>query len=435
MTTVNHAALSAADCLIPAHVADAVADPLAHASNRLHEALAWLRANAPLGYADPEGYEGFWVVTKQDDLKAIARRPRMFRNGNQSSTLMDEAQAAAVRAASGGEALPYRHMLLMDAPDHAKYRMLTADLFMPRAIVTLTAKIREVARDYMDRLASYGGECDFATEISHRYPLSVVMGLLGVPPEDDPLMLRITHDLTGSGTMVTESGRVLNAVSQGGTHVVEAAKEFDAYFDRLMARRREDPREDLVSKIANARIDGASMPVREARSYCLVLATAGHDTTAMVTAGAVELLARNPGELAKLRADPSLIPGLIEEANRLVSPSKVTMRTVDEDTEVQGRSFRAGERVGLAWASGNRDEAVYDAPDAFRIDRDQPSLMSFGAGVHMCLGQHLARLEMTIFFEEFLARVEHFELAGETANAASHMMSGPKIVPIRYRMK
>lgn len=432
-TGVDETALAAARCAIPLHVANDVADPLAHATDRLHRAFAWLRAHAPLGYARPDGFEGFWVVTRQADIKAFARRPKLFRNGEQSVSMMSLKEQAAIRAFTGGDALPYRHMLVMDAPDHPKYRLLTSDQFAPRNLTGMVAKIRQIARGYIDKMAALGGECDFATEISHRYPLSVVMSLLGVPPEDDPLMLRITHDLTGAGTVVSESGHVTRHSSTAGSAVVEAAAEFDAYFERLMAKRRDDPRDDLVSQIANARIDGQPIPAMEATSYCLVLATAGHDTTAMTTAGAVELMARNPDETRKLRADLSLIPAMIEEANRIVAPSKITMRTVENDVEFQGRALRAGERVGLAWASANRDESIYDDPDRFRIDRPPSTLFSFGTGVHACLGQHLARLEMRIFFEEFFARIDDVELAGETAAAASHMMSGPKVVPIRYR--
>jgi len=435
MTTLGETALTAGECAVPLHIANDVADPLAHATDRLHRAFAWLRAHAPLGYAQPDGFEGLWVVTRQEDVKAFARRPRLFRNGEQSVSMMTLEEQAAIRAFTGGDALPYRHMLVMDAPDHPKYRLLTSDQFAPRNIAGMAEKIRRIARGYIDRMAELGGECDFAADISHRYPLSVVMSILGVPPEDDALMLRITHDLTGAGTIVSESGNVTRHGGGGGNAVIEAAAEFDAYFARLMAKRREDPRGDLVSQIANARIDGEPIPQMEALSYCLVLATAGHDTTAMTTAGAVELMARNPRETARLRADLTLIPAMIEEANRLVSPSKITMRTVESDVEFQGRALRAGERVGLAWASANRDEAIYDEPDAFRLDRPPTTLFSFGTGVHACLGQHLARLEMGIFFEEFFARIGSFELAGETAAAASHMMSGPKIVPLRYGMQ
>jgi cytochrome P450 len=190
----------------------------------------------------------------------------------------------------------------------------------------------------------------------------------------------------------------------------------------------------MATVIANSTIDGAPMPTLESRSYCLVAATAGHDTTSAASAGGVWALCENPGEFAKLKANPALMPGLVEEAIRWTSPSKITMRSATRDVELSGRKFAKGDWVGLGWASANRDEEAIEDPFTFRVDRDRALHKAFGWGPHNCIGQHLARIEMRILFDELLSRVDWMELAGQPTTLASLQVSGPKSVPMRYRM-
>jgi cytochrome P450 len=169
-------------------------------------------------------------------------------------------------------------------------------------------------------------------------------------------------------------------------------------------------------------------------SYYIIIASAGHDTTSSSTSGAIWALCEHPGEFQKVKADRSLIPKLVEEAVRYTTPVRHFMRSATADAQIQGRTIAKGDRLMLCYPSGNRDEEVFQDPDRFRVDRDATRHVAFGYGGHVCLGQHLARLEMRIFFEELLERLESIELAGVPRRSASTFVGGPKTVPIRFKM-
>jgi hypothetical protein len=169
-------------------------------------------------------------------------------------------------------------------------------------------------------------------------------------------------------------------------------------------------------------------------SYYMIVATAGHDTTSSSTAGAIWGLAENPEQLAKVKADPSLIPGLVDESIRWVTPVKTFMRTATEATEFAGRNLAKDDWMMLCYASGNRDEEVFDDPAAFQIERKPNKHLAFGYGAHLCLGQHLAKMEMRILWEEMLPRIKSLELNGQPKNSQATFVSGPKTMPIRFEM-
>jgi len=207
------------------------------------------------------------------------------------------------------------------------------------------------------------------------------------------------------------------------------------YFQRFIADRRANPRDDLGSLVANARIDGEYLPERDVFGYFLIIATAGHDTTSYAITGGMLALLQNPDELAKLRADPSLLPTAIEEILRWTTPVKHFCRTATEDRDVAGQPVREGDLLLLSYPSANRDEDVFPDADSFRIDRRPNRQIAFGTGPHVCLGQYLARLELTSIIREFLDRVEHAELAGEPRFVESTFVGGVKYLPIRYTMR
>jgi len=187
--------------------------------------------------------------------------------------------------------------------------------------------------------------------------------------------------------------------------------------------------------IANGVIDGKPISELEAMSYYIIVATAGHDTTSSSTAGALWALAEAPGELAKVQADPSLIPGLVEESIRWTTPVKTFMRTVAQDTEFEGRQLAKGDWMMLCYASGNRDESVFDNPYSFRVDRRPNKQLAFGYGAHLCLGQHLARMEMRILWEELLPRLKTLQLAGDPKMSQATFVNGPKSLPVRFTVQ
>ncbi len=416
---------------IPDEHAQTLVDPKAYADGRIHETYAWLRANNAFGRAEPAGYEPFWVATRHADILEISRQNALFLNGAKSPTIVNQETDAKIREMTGGSPHLLRTLIHMDEPDHHKYRALTQAWFMPQNLRSMEDRIRGVAKAAVEQMAATGGQCDFVREVALHYPLRVVMEIMGVPREDEPRMLMLTQELFGAAD--PELARK-EEVDPGAKLTPGVITDFFEYFRKLSADRRANPTDDLSSVIANSMIDGQPISEFEAMSYYIIVATAGHDTTSSSTGGAIWGLAENPAELAKLKADPSLIAGLVDESIRWTTPVKTFMRTVAEPTEIGGRALAAQDWLMLCYASGNRDEAVFDDPQAFRVDRKPNKHLAFGYGAHLCLGQHLAKMEMRILWEELIPRLESLELAGEPQMSQAVFVNGPKTLPIRFKM-
>ena len=316
-----------------------------------------------------------------------------------------------------------------------KYRALTQAWFMPQNLRRLEDRIRELAREAVARMEALGGECDFVDEVALHYPLRVIMEILGVPREDEPRMLKLTQELFGA----TDP----DLRRQGGDDTPEARQlimqatmmDFFNYFNALTEDRRAMPREDVASTIANATIDGQQISTFDAMSYYLIVATAGHDTTSSSTAGAMWALAERPTELAKVRTRLELIPGLVDKSIRWTTPVRHFMRSAAADTTLRGQAIVKGDWLMLCYPSGNRDEEVFEEPSEFRVDRNPNRHLAFGYGAHLCLGQHLAKMEMRILWEELLPRLQSVELAGEAKLSEANFVNGPKALPIRYTLR
>jgi cytochrome P450 len=422
--------------LIPDETVRAVISPEAYADGASADAaFRWLRANNPLGLAQVEGLFPFWVVTKHADILEISRQNDRFRSGERSPTFTTPEGDAQVRKMTGGSPHLLRTLVQMDAPDHPKYRVLTQAWFLPQNIRHLEDRIRQIAREHVARMAELGGECDFARDIAMTYPLRVIMEVLGVPPEDEPRMLRLTQELFGASDPELNRSRANVGERENPLDDLQATiADFFMYFKRMTDDRKASPRTDLASVIANGQIDGAPISDFEAMSYYVIVATAGHDTTSSSTAGAIWALCEAPEEFAKVKADVSLVPGLVDESIRWTTPVKHFMRTAMEPYELRGSRIEPGDWLWLAYPSGNRDEEVFEEPYAFRVDRNPNRHLAFGYGAHLCLGQHLAKMEMRILWEELIPRLQSLELAGEPALSRASFVSGPKRLPIRYRL-
>lgn len=420
-----------ADVRVPDEHAQVLVDPKAYADGRIHETYAWLRANQPLGRAYPEGYEPFWVVTRHADILEISRQNALFLNGDKSPTIVNLETDRRIRELTGGSPHLLRTLIHMDEPDHLKYRTLTQAWFMPQNLRSMEDRIRGVAKAAVEQMAATGGQCDFVREVALHYPLRVIMEIMGVPPEDEARMLTLTQELFGAADPELARKEEDDPAKKLSPGVIT---DFFEYFRKLSAERRANPGDDLASVIANSQVDGQPISEFEAMSYYIIVATAGHDTTSSSTGGAIWGLAENPGELAKLKADPSLIPGLVDESIRWTTPVKTFMRTAADAAEVGGRKLDKGDWLMLCYASGNRDEAVFDDAQAFRVDRKPNKHLAFGYGAHLCLGQHLAKMEMRILWEELIPRLNSLELAGEPAMSQAVFVNGPKTLPIRFSM-
>jgi cytochrome P450 len=418
---------------LPAEIAATLVNPAAYADHRLHDAYRWLRANNPLGIARPEDFDPFWVVTKHAHIQAISRQNDLFHNADRPTTLAGKAFVERVRKISGGPNL-VRSLVQMDAPDHPKYRALTQSWFMPVNLGKFEQRIRTIARGAVERMVAHGGRCDFVADLALGYPLHVIMEILGVPEKDEPRMLKLTQELFGAQD--PDIARVKEKLDpeQFAAMIQAVVDDFGAYFAKISADRRANPRDDLATVIANARIDGEYMPEHDATSYYMIVATAGHDTTSSSTAGAIWALAEDPEEFAKLKANPELIPGLVDEAIRWMTPVKTFMRSATADTELGGRKIASGDWLMLCYASGNRDEEVFEEPFRFRSDRKPNRHVAFGYGAHLCLGQYLAKMEMRILFEELLPRLKSVSLDGEVKMSQATFVNGPKKLPIRFEL-
>ena len=414
----------------------AAIDPKNYADDSVHDAFRWLRANNPLGRAEVEDFDPFWVVTKHADILEISRNNDLFHNGDLPTTLTPRSIDQKIRAMTGGSPHLVRSLVQMDAPDHPKYRIMTQAWFLPQNIRKLEDRIRQIARAHVDRMADLGGECDFVADVALTFPLRVIMEILGVPEADEPRMLKLTQELFGSTDPdLNRSKQEMGEDFESNLAMVQSViGDFFSYFDAITQDRRANPREDLSTFIANGKVDGEPMGSMEAMSYYVIVATAGHDTTSSSTAGAVWGMCEHPAEFAKVKADPSLIPGLIDEAIRWTTPVKHFMRSATADTELRDRKIAKGDWLFLSYPSGNRDEEVFEEPDAFRVDRKPNRHLAFGYGAHVCLGQHLAKMEMRILFEELMSRLQSLELNGEPRRSAATFVGGPKSLPIRYRM-
>lgn len=408
--------------------ANVLADPTAYADDaRLHTALTFLRANEPVAWVDNPPYRPFWAITKHADIMAIERDNELFISGPRPLLMPAEGDDVMKQQQQAGIGL--RTLIHMDDPHHRDVRKIGADWFRPKAMRDLKVRVDELAKRYVDRMRDIGPECDFVTDIAVNYPLYVILSLLGLPEEDFGRMLQLTQEMFGGDDTEHKRG-------EGTTDdLLAVLMDFFAYFSALTASRREHPTGDLASAIANGTINGEPLSDMDTVSYYVIVASAGHDTTKDAISGGLRALIDNPDQLARLRGDLGLMGTAVEEMIRWTTPVKEFMRTATADTEVRGVPIAEGESVYLAYVSANRDEEIFDEPFRFDVGRDPNKHLSFGYGVHFCLGASLARMEMNSLFTELLPRLDSIELAGEPQLSATTFVGGLKHLPIRYSLR
>lgn len=408
---------------------NAIANPKTYASEEaFHSLFARLRREDPVHWTAPDEYRPFWTVSKHADIMEIERQNELFIN-DPRLTLTTIDTERKVMEYTGGSHLLLRTLVNMDNPDHRAYRGMTQAWFMPPNLRSLEAKVNALATEYVDRMETLGGECDFARDVAVWYPLRVIMTVLGVPPEDEGFMLKLTQEIFGA---TDPEMKRADAETEFNNNTIT---DFFNYFGAITADRRKNPKDDVASVIANATIDGKLISDFEALSYYVIVATAGHDTTSSTTAGGLLALLQNPGELAKLRANPELLNPAIDEMLRWVTPVKNFFRTATQDVEFRGKKIKKGDNLLMCYWSGNRDEDVFEDPFSFRIERSPNKHIAFGYGAHLCLGQHLAKMEIRSLYRELLSRLDTVELAGDPAWVEANFVSGLKRLPIRYSMK
>jgi len=389
-----------------------------------HETWRWLRRHDPIRRIEGPNVRPFWAVVRHEDIFRISRDPQRFLNAPRLAVFPADQEDV--------NNPPLRHLINMDPPEHGRYRRLVSARFTPRALErlrpTTETVVAELLRDLGDR-----EELDFVTEFSAIVPLAIIADLLGVPRADWRQLFRWTNEIIAPGDPdVTASAdpQVVMATFQ------RAIQQMFDYFGALVAERSRAPRDDIASTLAAARLDGEPLPTFELMSYFVLLIVAGNETTRNAMTGGLRALIDHPAELAKLRADPAgLARPAAEEIVRWTSPVIQFCRTTAEAVQLHGRQIPAGEHLCLFYPSANRDEAVFEDPFAFRIDREPNPHLGFGVGEHVCLGAHLARLELQVVLRRLGERLESVEPAGPMVRARSSFVGGIKRLPIRWRLR
>jgi cytochrome P450 len=414
----------------------AVTNPQSYADwDPLLDTFDRLRQEAPVAWVDAGDaaiHPPFWLVTRYDDVMRMSKDNATFLNNPHTVVFSLTEGIEFAKAFSGGSEHMVASLVTFDAPIHMKYRKLTQEWFMPKNLRGIEDEIRAIAQATVQRMIDAGPELDFCKLVSAPYPLHVVMQILGVPEEDEPRMLTLTQQMFGGSDEDLNQSGMKDLPPEVITQIVAGAvRDFEAYFAKLTAEKRARPTGDVASTIANAVVDGEPLNDRDMMGYYIIVAAAGHDTTSASTAGAMLALAQDPEQWARVKADRSLLPGIVEEAIRWTTPVQHFMRTAAEDTELGGQPIAKGDWLMMNYVAANHDPAVFDEPRKFDAARSPNRHLAFGAGAHQCLGLHLARLEMRILFETLLDRVESVELAGTPARSKSTFVGGLKTLPLR----
>jgi len=387
-----------------------------------HQEWAWLRKHKPVFWCEHPKTDPFWAITKHADLVQISKQPRLFLNGPRLLVFVNE---------SGMEQSPtppFRHLLDMDPPVHGEYRVIVSKHFTPRGVRPLGPEIERITRKVLDDVTGRS-ECDFVTEVSSKIPLAVIAELLGVPHQDWEQLFQWTNETIGSGDPEFQQGATPQETMD------RSRLGLFQYFTNMVTERMKHPTNDITSIVANAKINGETMPQLEMLSYYFLLVVAGNETTRNATTGGLLAFIENPGEWQKLKKNPGLIDSAVEEIVRWTSPVIQFARTATEDTEIRGQKIKAGESVCLFYPSANRDEEVFAEPFKFDISREPNPQVAFGIGEHFCLGANLARLELKVIFQQLVERLDHAELAGTVERLRSSFVGGIKHMPIRMKMK
>jgi cholest-4-en-3-one 26-monooxygenase len=383
-----------------------------------YDQFAWLREHAPVYWhadgGDP-AWPGFWAVTRHADIGHISRHPEIF-SSSRRLVLFHETPEAEIE-------MQRLMMLNMDPPQHTRQRSFVNRGFTPRMIGRLAKHVREICDTLIDEVAPRG-EADFVTDIAAPLPLQVICELVGAPPEDRDWIFDLSNKLVGY-----DDPEFRHSPEEG----MQAAGELYGYADALAARRREQPADDIVTRLLQPDDAGEVLSTSEFDLFFLLLTVAGSETTRNAASGGMGAFFEHPGQWQRLLADPGVIPTAAEEIVRWVSPVNLFRRTATGATELGGQAIAEGDKVVVFYASANRDESVFSDPQEFDIGRDPNPHVGFGGGgPHFCLGRHLAALELRVLLATLAERMPDIELAGDVSRLRSNFLNGIKHMPVRF---
>ncbi|MFC8662199.1 cytochrome P450 [Streptomyces sp. NPDC057199] len=371
--------------------------------------------------------EDVYLITRHADCEAVLAAPETFSSKAGPGLRQHELMGTSPESADAGYRV-VRTLLTNDPPSHTRFRRLVAKAFTARRIATLEPKIRAVTDELIDAFPSEG-EIDFVRDFAQPLPLIVIADFLGVPRSDLDVFRKWSEDAAEvlGGTLTEERSRECH----------QSLQELLGYFDERAAERRLRPSDDFLGLLLEAH-DSEQHPLttEEMLAISYVTLVAGNETTVNLLSGLMLLLLRNPGQLARARADRSLVPAAVEEALRLEAPVQGFVRRATQNTEVAGVPVPKGARLLVVAGAANRDSEVFAEPDGFDLDRgNSRSHLSFGKGIHFCLGAALSRLEGTVALEHLFDRLEGIELdpAFTPQYADNAVLRSLRFLPVRIR--
>ena len=386
----------------------------------------YLREHEPISRITDRLGNKYWAVVKYADAVAVYRDPRTF----SSECPISISDNVAFSEGRG------RMLIMTDPPRHLKLRGLFKWSFTPLAVKTWEVPMRDLAREIFAD-AARKGECDFVSDVAGRLPLNVVCRMLGVPNADRPRIERLGNISVGSPDPEFHEPLPADATSEMRDEMIhrvqhQAHQELADYFAALMAQRRRNPENDLLSLVANQKIDGVALSEEEALYNCVLILDAGLDTTRNAFSGGVYALLNHRAELERLVANPSLVPAAVEEIVRWTAPSFHNLRRVTRVAQLRGQEMNPADLLAIWVGSANRDADVFADPERFDITRSPNEHLGFGHAEHFCLGANLARLELRVALRELLPYLPHIELTGSIQRLHHTSVPGIKHMPVRF---
>ncbi|MGO9907000.1 MAG: cytochrome P450 [Solirubrobacteraceae bacterium] len=405
-----------------------VASPKVYAQGVPHAELAAIRQHDPVHWHPWPGTRGgFWLLSKHADVVSVSKQPKLF-SSQLGHIALEDREPDALEAR--------RSMIETDPPEHTRLRRLVSDAFTRPKVKEYADFTRQTVSGLLDGAIAQG-EFDWVSEISEPLPVTVLISILGLPPEDVPVVVELTSEMAAATDEdyrpdpVKYPSEIDPRLLPFGTPAAQAVFE---YGRRIGAERRQHPRDDLVSRLVHGGADGEHLSDAEYTNFFQLFIFAGNETTRTAISHGILALMDNPDEFERLKRDPSLLETAVDEILRYGSALIYFRRTAVADTEIRGVPIQAGDRVALWYLSANYDEEVFEDPQRFDVGRHPNPHTTFGrGGPHFCLGSFLAKLEIRILLEEMLARNVRFERAGAPVRLSSNFVNGFKSIPVRVR--